>query len=351
MALRLLEGFEMYGDSGRTGSGLDVDIERRHEGGAIIYGSPDGDLITGRGGHGLALRFGEYDTNNKIWFSRYDHTQSDTWIMGFAIKTGEMLDHVSYRLWESYYYSPVLYVFKGGLGMYCSQWDAPEYIPYRLQANRWYYFEIKVYHHNTAGTIEMRINGETVYSVTGKDTIYSSYDGGSAYCLYSVEDLTAYDDIYICDGSGTDNNDFLGPIKVETLRPDGDDGTQNWSPSSGSNHYELVNSSNLWQLTDYVEANGANVDDLWTFDNLSKITGNIYAAQVVVSAWTDVPSPQPLQVFCDSNSTLEYSETRGIGARVNFPLPHELMLETDPDTANAWTANGLHAASFGIRKV
>lgn len=352
MALRLLEGFEMYGDSGRTGTDLDTDILRRH-GGSILNGT-DGDLITGRGGDGVALRFNTYDTSNRIIVSRYDYTQSDTWIVGFAVLTGPISEGSLRQVFGSTYVDHIaLYSRDGTLYVKSYDWSLYEPVNYTMRPNRWYYIEIKTYHHASAGTIDIQVNGELVYSVTGKDTIRTSlftYPLGSML-FYSFEDECAYDDIYICDDTGSDNNDFLGPIKIETLRPDGDDGAQNWSPSSGSNHFELMDSSNLWQNTDYVEANGANVDDLWAYNNLSKITGNIYAVQVVAAAWSDTGMPQPLQLICDSNSTVEYSNIRGVGVSIDNPLSHDFMWETDPDTANAWTISGINAASFGVRKV
>jgi len=348
--LRLLEGFDHYGDSGRTGTSLDTDLQRRHEGTRIIYGTPDGDLIAGRGGHGLGLRIQDADANNKIWLTRFDASQSDTWIVGFAMKTAPFTTGLITVFASSDSAQISLYLIEGCLMACGTSWPDPEACNKVLKPNRWYYIEIKMYHHNTAGTIEVHIDGTAVYSTTGRDTQHADYTPGS-FMLGGVDNNIAFDDIYVCDDTGSDNNDFLGPIKVETLRPNGDDGSQNWSPSSGANHYELVNSSNLWQVTDYVEANGANVDDIWTYPNLSKINATIHGVQAIASAWSDSSMPRPLQHICVSGNTY-YSATRGLGIEKDYPMPHDdAVWENDPDTANAWTANGINSASFGIRKV
>jgi len=341
MALRLLEGFDHYGAPGRVAVELREDVERRHDGSTAL-----GDLIVGRGGLGYAL---EMAAGNSLYLSRFDATQSETWIVGFAVKTGDFASTSSTKLFDSYYNVVTLYLTEGILGVRGQGFSQTEYCAI-LKPNVWYYIEIKIFHNNSTGTIEVHLDGNTVYSATSLDTWDADYSRGT-FGLYATSANTAFDDIYICDGSGSDNNDFLGPIKIETLRPDGDDGSQNWSPSSGSNHYDLVNSANLWQVNDYVESNGANVDDLWTYTDISKINGTIYGAQAVASVWSDSSMPRPFQHICDSGNTY-YSAIRGLGVEADYPMPHDdAIWENDPDTANAWTANGINAASFGIRKV
>ena len=347
--LRLLEGFDFYGTSGRTGSGLDTDIEKRHEGGSILYGT-DGQLITGRGGDGLALEF-NYDSNNKVYLSRYEPGESDTIIMGFAFKTppNYSTSGFSHKVFEFVYSHLILYWTQGGLYLDNGDWTTAIPLGYAVKPNRWYHFEFKIYFHSTLGTLEVRVNGQTLYSDTNIDTLYSSQPH-NLITLFAPEDNSGFDDLYICDGTGSDNNDFLGPVKVEVLRPTGDDGTQNWTPSTGVDHYALVDNNSMWDQTDYVEASGANIDDLWTYSDISKITGAIYGVQLITSAWTDVGLPLILQSICDSGSTVDYSPSKGIGADT-LSATQEMIWETDPDTANAWTANGVNGASFGVRKV
>lgn len=339
--LRLLEGFDHYGVSGRSDAGLDDDVAIRHRGELIGAG----DLITGRGSNNVALQWDS--TNPKIYLSRYDATQSDTWIMGFAFKFSDA-SSLTGIIWEAVPSVLRLYSAKGSLRLYTSDWT--ESVNYTLKPNRWYYIEIKVYFHTTLGTVEIRINGQTVYTTTNKDTENTSYTTGGVFQLYLPESQCAFDDVYICDDTGSYNNDFLGPIKVETLRPDGDDGSQNWTPSAGGDHYALVDNANMWETGDYIEANGANIDDLWTYAALSKITGTIQGVQLITSVWTDTGLPQVLEAICDSGTTVDYANARGVGVDTN-PIPYEVIWETDPDTDNAWTISGINNASFGVRKV
>jgi len=253
------------------------------------------------------------------------------------------------KIFEFVYGHLMLYWVQGALYLNNYDWTTAIPLGYALKPNRWYYFEFKIYFHSTLGTLDVKVNGQTLYSDTNIDTLYDS-QSHTLITLHAPEDNSGFDDLYICDNTGSDNNDFLGPIKVETLRPDGDDGSQNWTPSTGGNHSALVNAANMWDQTDYIEASGANIDDLWTYSNLATITGAIYGVQLITAAWTDVGLPLILQSICDSGSTVEYSPSKGIGVD-KLPATHEMIWETDPDTTNAWTANGVNGASFGVRKV
>lgn len=335
--LKLLESFDMYASSGAT---LNANLMIRHSG--SILNGVDGDLITGRGG-GSALRF-NYHLNNKLYFSRYDPTDSDTWFMGFAFKTPPELTFTSNFIWESYSGQVYLSLSNGSLYVSGTGWTSPESVNYPLNPDRWYYIEIKVYHHATAGTVEVRVNGQVAYTATSKDTQTSSESGG-VFVLSAPDDNCAFDDIYICDD--TESGDFLGPQKIETLRPSGDDGTQNWTPSAGGTHASLVDNADMWEQAEYVEASGANVDDLWTYPSTSSLVIN--GIQLISSAWTDTGIPQTLEAICESGSSY-YSDPQGVGVDINSAT-HEVVWVEDPDTSSPWTPAGLNAASFGIRKV
>jgi hypothetical protein len=340
--LRLLESFESYGTLGGSGSTLQNDINR-----ALYVDTSLVELVDGRGS-GLALEIG---AAGSLYLNRYDSTQSDTWIMGFAMNVTDGGPDITGQFWTELGSAIILTSrYGGGIGLSLAGVSKDIALPVTIMPQRWYYFEIKFYAHATAGTIEIHVNGQSVYSGSGLDTQNSTYESGNRIRLTSLSGATTvFDDIYICDGSGSYNNDFLGVIVVESLRPSSDDGAQNWTPSSGSDHYALVDSANLWQTTDYVEA-GTSVDDLWGYENLSVINGAIHGAHVITTAWTDNGIPQTLEAFCDSGVTLDYSDPRGMGAS-QAATPLDAIWETDPDTSLPWIIANLNAASFGVRRV
>ena len=107
----------------------------------------------------------------------------------------------------------------------------------RLTPNTWYYIECKVYIHDTNGTVDIQVNGISDLSLTNQDTKYStSFTGASQIQLNlnAAVDLV-FDDLYIADGTAGVNS-FIGPCKIECLRPNGDD-TTDWDPSTPGSHY------------------------------------------------------------------------------------------------------------------
>jgi hypothetical protein len=78
---------------------------------------------------------------------------------------------------------------------------------------------MKVYCHATAGTVDVRFNGCPVYSRSSMNTLPSGGIAtravlGDGYPPYSMS-YVRIDDFYVCDGTGSKNNDFLGDVLVK----------------------------------------------------------------------------------------------------------------------------------------
>lgn len=118
----------------------------------------------------------------------------------------------------------------------------------------WQYFEIKI-SFGASAAYEVRINGDTVISATGRNTFcgLTSVYGLNLATLASAGSSTYFDDFYICDTSGTVNNDFLGPISVYTLFPNADGSSTNFTPQGAASNFAAVN-SRLPSTATYVQS-------------------------------------------------------------------------------------------------
>jgi hypothetical protein len=93
--------------------------------------------------------------------------------------------------------------------------------------NTWMYIEIKTTIDPTGGSVEVRVNEATVLSLVALNTrstansYFTTFQLGTATnsSNSSVNPIVQYDDFYFCDTAGTDNNNYLGDVRVETLRP------------------------------------------------------------------------------------------------------------------------------------
>ena len=162
----------------------------------------------------------------------------------------------------------------------------------------------------------------------------------------SVENY--FDDLYFLDATGSVNNDFLGNMRVSTLRPNASGDITQFTPDSGSN-YARVNESQ-YDTTSYVQTTVSTNEDLYNYDDLSVIATNIKGIQIsTVAELTDANS-YSLYTHCKSNGT-DNSDT-GQGLTANSYTLKTRMLEGDPGNANAaWTQTTVNAAQFGIEAV
>jgi len=123
----------------------------------------------------------------------------------------------------------------------------------------WTYFEWKVTIDNSAGTFSLRyftpkskagVQTATWDSATsGLDTQEQSTAGANRFGITadneSNANSTQWDDIYVCDDTGTKNNDFLGPIVIERQRVNGDGTTTDWDLLDAADTEEAWDESNL----------------------------------------------------------------------------------------------------------
>lgn len=220
-----------------------------------------------------------------------------------------------------------------------------------ITAGSEYFIEVKFEIHDTTGSYSVKLDGVEILSGTGVDTkvsgdtwnrFYIGYGGQSPYSgNYGIDDL------YVCDLSGSTNNDFLGDCRVLTLFPDGAGNSTEFTPSSGSN-YACVDEASVDDDTSYVSSNIAADIDLYTFGALSYSPSAIYGVQLSATAKRD-SGTRSLKQKSRVGGT-----TRDAGSSVSLTTSYAVqstVLETDPDTAAAWTESGINASEFGFEVV
>ena len=99
-------------------------------------------------------------------------------------------------------------------------------------ASTWVYVEIKVKFHASTGTVDIHFNGSSVLSLTGQNTDQTlNAQASQVMFLGSANnaDHTQFDDLYICDTTGSINNDILGPQKIVLIQPASDSRTNQFT--------------------------------------------------------------------------------------------------------------------------
>jgi hypothetical protein len=212
----------------------------------------------------------------------------------------------------------------------------------------WSYIELKV-KYASAGTIEVRVGGTTVLSLTGVDTRIGgagSYNNQVGWSFSATGEYPPFfDDLYVCDNSGSLHNNFLGDCKVIAAFPTSDASPNDWTVSAGSNHYALVDENPANDDTDHLESTTSAQKELWGHGALSA-TGAIFGVMVNTDARMTSGSSS-LKMPCKSGAT-ETDDTAQTVTSTSF-VTFTRVLETDPHTGAGWTLANLNAAQFGIK--
>jgi hypothetical protein len=212
----------------------------------------------------------------------------------------------------------------------------------------YYFVEVKCTVNDSTGAYEVRVNGANVLSGSGADT----RDGGTgvitSIALISAVNGVRIDDVYICDGAGSSNNDFLGDVRVDAFLPNGNGNSSQLAGSDGNStdNYLLVDETAPNDDTDYVSSATASEKDTYAFANMLHTPTTIHGIQICMNARKDEGQLRSICSVIRSGG----SDTDGASLALGTTYRYQIQIqETDPDTAAAWTQSGFDAAEFGCK--
>jgi len=346
MALRWIEGFETFGASGTTGSTLETALQQKYDEANTTAGGDDGEIVAGRGS-GLGIEWGGGAYHHSI---RVDLDSQATWIIGFAVKLPSSYSNGGnwLQIIDSAGPTNQIVLDREGATLRLKR-NTTVLDTYGLSTNQWVYVEVKVTIHNTTGSYVVRFNGTAVMSGSSVDTQASSNASADRLIFYGDQyALTTWDDIYVCDSTGSTNNDFLGDMKVTGIVPNGDvTGEKDFTCSTGTDHYALVDEEPPDGDTTYVESGTSGDRDLYDYENIDTGITGIKGIQInTIARVTDAQS-KTLITSCKSNTTVD--EDAGVSIGSTSFVGQGRIMEQDPDTSSAWTAAGINAAQFGVK--
>lgn len=219
-----------------------------------------------------------------------------------------------------------------------------------VNANTWYYVELKVKINDTTGTVDMQVNGVNELALTGQDT----KNGGSTGQIGTINlpsqggpNWVYWDDLYVCDDTGATNNNFLGDVKVECIFPNGNGTTSQLDGSDGNqvDNYLLVDETTQDGDITYVESADIGDKDTYAYGALATAAGTVFGVQL-----------NPLVRKNDAGSRSIVSVARVSGTEedsaVELLSDSYLYLSDTRDTkpgGGAWTIADVNAAEFGVK--
>lgn len=226
-----------------------------------------------------------------------------------------------------------------------------------IALNTYTYVEMRITFSNTAGIVQVRLDGALVLDLQGLDTqatanatgdrIRLGNHGGNINYSFGTQDI---DDVYVCDATGTVNNDFLGDCRVDVLRPTADGAHSAWAPSTGTTHYTLVDETTPNDDTDYLSTSTAGARDTQVLGDLPSVTAMVIAGvQQCVSARKDDAGTRQIKGLLKSGGTTQAgSVTHALTTSYKY---YRQVTETDPATSAAWTEAAVNALEAGAENV
>ena len=215
----------------------------------------------------------------------------------------------------------------------------------------WAYIELKVTLSDTVGVCDLQVNGSSLATFSG-----DTKNAGTSTVLESLV-LTpnlpvqqTFDDLYVCNGAGSVNNNFLGDVVIETLYPNGNGNSSQLLGSDGNStdNYLLVDEPGTPSTSDFVGSPTVGQKDTYAFTNLVKV-GSVFG--VVAHAFahkTDAGSVNG-RILARPTSTdfagPNFSPAVGTAASANGT---KTTWELNPQTTAAWTTAEVNASEFGI---
>lgn len=335
MALRFIDGFDHY---------VTADMLLKWTAAGAIAPT----IASGGRRSGQALRISSATASS---LSKTIDAQA-TWIIGFALNAAALptVDRPILALVETATLHVDVRVKPDGTFIVTRNGTTLGTSTATLTAGSYSYIEFKCTIDNSAGAFELRLNGTNILSASSQDTQNGGTATANVIRLGYAAGITSssnwdYDDLYVCDSTGSDNNDFLGDCRVDTYMPSGAGNTTNLTPSAGSN-YQCVDESLQNGDTDYVQSSTATDKDTYAVTDMTHTPTDIYGVQVNLVSKKDDAGARSIAAVTRSGGADYDGATQALSTSYVVYLE---VVEQDPNTSAAWTKTNLNAAEFGVK--
>lgn len=217
-----------------------------------------------------------------------------------------------------------------------------------LTVDAWNYIEIRAYIDDTAGEVEIRVNGASLLSVSGVDTQYytdSNYVNAVYLSGAASSVNTRFDDFYIRGDTVLTAGGFLGDCKVITSYPDAAGSSAQLTPTGAATNHEATDDPTPDGDTTYVESATATHRDLYSIGNIAQGGGTIHAVQVsALSKKTDT-GYRAQKLVVKSGATTDVGPEQALSTDYVYKTK---LYETDPNTGAAWLESNLDSVEAGL---
>jgi hypothetical protein len=343
MALRYFDGFDYYATA---------DLAARYNVvGTATSGSSSWQVVAGAG------RFGSGAVRNSIsgggeYLTRFFDNQP-TWVVGVAYQFGTGSKATS-----------VIEISNENGALVELRMDANNRLVITrngtvlatgttvLLPNSFYFLEFKVTvaASSAAHSCQARIGGVLEVEVaagTNLDPRSEGYANRVALRYDQGQVVNTYDDFYVCDGTGSAHNDFLGDSRVEVLRPDADGHyNSDFAITGAASRWQAVGESAEDGDTSYVAANAVGKSASFTFPALSSTPQSVFGLQLVNVARKDDAGTRALAALLRAGGSDYLGADQGVTDTYTYQTT---LYEQNPATSLPWTGSDVDQLEAGFK--
>lgn len=227
-----------------------------------------------------------------------------------------------------------------------------------ITANAYNHIEAVVFFSNTVGTVEVRVNGVTVISISGADTVFTANVEASQVAIggnIAGEALNNprmdIDDVFCYDNSGSYNNSFIGDRRVLTLFPDADTIQADWTVVGSATGYGALNEVPPNGDTSYITAPAPGSPAPTSEFGIQNLPAGISAVNAVVVVGMARKTEAGV---ADTRWSVISGASESAGAdrqMTEIYTYRQDVFETDPATAAPFTASAVDALQIKVERV
>lgn len=215
----------------------------------------------------------------------------------------------------------------------------------------WNFIEWKVTIASSTGTNQcvVHLNNDEILNLTAVSTKTTGNTTANIFSIGQTVFTTGgfnYDDVYVCDNTGSTNNDFLGDCRIETLYPSGAGNYTDFVANGAGTNWGCVSEHPADDDTTFVSSNNVNDIDSYAFTNPSGTPTAIFAIQANMRARKDNAGTRTFGRLVRISGT-DYVGS-GFALGTNYSLFREII-EQNPNTNAAWTSSDINGLEAGVK--
>lgn len=222
-----------------------------------------------------------------------------------------------------------------------------------MRAGRYHYVECMVFS-GVSGTITVRVDGVEVLATSGNTYVTGNNSVRLGFCGHANksrstqvrDEVVFYDDIVVFDDTGSDNNTFIGDVRVETLKPNADTATADWTAISGSG-YENIDDATI-DATTFLYSGSASDTSEFDIGNLSVSSGTIPGIMVSNVVYYDDSGTRTFQAAVKSSGSTSSGSTHTLSG---YYQHYYDVFENDPNSGVAFTVSDINSLLSKITRV